>query len=119
MTASNTASSCDTSCRCAPVTTSDNGTPRPSTNRRRLLPLFPPIRRIGSHALLCQWCLHHGAINALPSPSDALEFVVLRQPQLPQGFKDTGLFPFKKSCMNDAGATVPLSRQRLPLAARS
>ena len=30
---SSTASSCETSCRWAPVTTSDNGTPRPSTSK--------------------------------------------------------------------------------------
>ena len=40
------------SCLLAPVTTSDNGTPRPSTSKWRLLPFFSPIRRIGSNALL-------------------------------------------------------------------
>src|SRR6218665_952262 len=38
MMAESTASSCVTSCRLAPVTMSDNGTPRSSTSRWRLLP---------------------------------------------------------------------------------
>ncbi len=50
MRASSTASHCETSCRFAPVTTSDNGTPRPSTSKWRLLPFFPPIRWIGANA---------------------------------------------------------------------
>ena len=38
--ASSAVSSCVTSCRLAPVTTSDNGTPRPSTSKCRLLLFF-------------------------------------------------------------------------------
>src|SRR3712207_2609398 len=61
----------------APVTTIDNGTPRPSTSRWRLLPFFSPIRRIRADGFLCKGSLHQGAIDALPSPGDALHVVVL------------------------------------------
>ena len=47
---SSTAPNCETSCRLAPVTTSDNGTPRPSTSKWRLLPFFPPISGVGSNS---------------------------------------------------------------------
>ena len=79
MMASSTASICVTSCALAPVTTSDNGTPRPSTRRWRLLPFFSPIRRIGSDGLLSQRRLEHRPVKALPAPGDALQVVVLGQ----------------------------------------
>ena len=74
MMASSTAANCETSCLLAPVTTSDNGTPRPSTSKWRLLPFFSPIRRVGTYALLRHWRLHHRPINALPSPGDAFKY---------------------------------------------
>src|SRR5258708_8689277 len=70
-----TASSCETSCRFAPVTTSDKGTPRPSTSRWRLLPFFPPIGRVTPDLLLCQRSLAQGPVNPLPSPGDSLHLL--------------------------------------------
>ena len=112
---SSTAFSCVTSCRLAPVTTSDNGTPRPSTSKWRLLPFFSPIGRIRSDALLSHGRFHHRSINALPSPSDAFKFIIFGKAKLPQCLKDTRLLPFKKSGVNGAGTAVTLARQCLPL----
>ncbi len=83
MTALRTSSRCLQSLTFAPLTMSENGTPRPSTNRWRLLPFFPPIRRVRPDGFLCQWRLHHRAIHALPPPRDALHVVVLGQAGLP------------------------------------
>ena len=44
------------SCRLAPVTTSDKGTPLASTRRFRLLPFFPPVRGAGADRFLGQRC---------------------------------------------------------------
>ena len=112
-----TASSLLQSWTLAPLTTSDNGTPRPSTRRWRLLPFFPPVRRVWADSFLCQWCLHHRAIDALPSPRDTLHLVVFRQAGLPDCFKEARLLPFEKALVNGAGAAKALSRQRLPLTA--
>ena len=112
-----TASSLLQSWTLAPLTTSDNGTPRPSTSRWRLLPFFPPVRRVRADSFLCQWCLHHRAIDALPSPRDTLHLVVFRQASLPDCFKEARLLPFEKAFVNGAGAAKALSRQCLPLAA--
>lgn len=59
-----TASSLLQSWTLAPLTTSDNGTPRPSTSKWRLLPFFLPVRRVRADSFLRQGCLHHRAIDA-------------------------------------------------------
>src|SRR5450830_1402833 len=117
--ASSTASRCETSCRLAPVTTSDNGTPRPSTSKWRLLPFFSPICRIGANALLCHWCLHHCTVNTLPSPGNAFKFIVLGQPGFPQCFKNSSLLPLQESSVDRSGAAITLKGLRSPLATRS
>src|SRR5580765_6812525 len=86
----------------APVTTSDNGTPRPSTRRWRLLPFFSPIRGVGAHGFLCQWRLHHRAVDALPAPGDALHLVVLGQTRFPQSFEEACSLPFEEPLVDGA-----------------
>src|SRR5258708_3062812 len=113
------ASSWETSCRFAPVTTSDKGPPRPSTTRSRLPPFFPPIGRVGSDLLLRQWGLEHGPINALPAPSDPLHLVVLCQSRSPDRVEHAGTLPFQKPLVDRARAAKGLLGQGLPLAARS
>ena len=115
--APSTASSLLQSWTLAPLTTSDNGTPRPSTSRWRLLPFFPPVRRVRSDGFLCQWCLHHRAIDALPSPRDALHVVIFRQAGFPDCFKKARLLPFEKAFVDGAGASKAFSGKCLPLAA--
>jgi hypothetical protein len=66
---------------------------------------------------LCHWRLHHRAINALASPSDAFELVVLGKSKFPQGLKDTGFRPFQKAGVDCAGTAKALCRKSLPLAA--
>ena len=108
--ASRTASNCDTSCRLAPVTTSDNATPRPSTSKWRLLPFFPPIRRIGADALLSHWRLYHCTVNTLPSPGNAFKLVVLSETQFAQCLKDPCLLPLQEAGVDCAGTAVALGR---------
>lgn len=115
--ASSTASICVTSCALARVTTSDNGTPRPSTNRWRLLPFFPPIRRIGADGLLCQWCLEHCPVDTLPTPGNAFEFVVLSKARLPQRLEESSLGPLHELLVHRTGAAKALGWQGFPLAA--
>src|ERR1035441_4435278 len=105
-----TASSCVTSCRFAPVTTNDKGTPRPSTSRGRLLPFFPPIRPGGPDLLLCQWSLEYGPINTLPSPGDAFHLVVFGQPRRPNRFEHAGTLPFQKPLVDRARTNEALLR---------
>src|SRR3982751_6813792 len=100
MMACSTRSSCVTSCSLAPVTTSDNGTPRPSTSRCRLLPFFSPIRRVGTDSLLRQRRLEHGPVNALPSPGDALHLVVLGESCFPDGLEHARALPLEKSLVH-------------------
>ena len=114
----NLGSSCVTSCTLDPVTTSDKGTPRPSTSRWRLLPFFFPIRRVASHRLLGQGRLEHRPVNALPSPGDALQLVVLGKTGLPQCLEEPGLGPLRELLMHRAGAAEAFAGQCLPLAAR-
>src|SRR6476469_8139132 len=98
---------------------SDNGTPRPSTRRWRLLPFFPPIRRVGPDGFLRQRSLHQRAVDALPSPRDALHVVVLGKSGLPQLLKEAGLLPLQEPLVNGTGTAEALLGQRLPLAARA
>ena len=69
--------------------------------------------------MLCHWRFHHRSINALPSPGNAFKFVVLSQPQFPQGFKDSCLFPLEKAGMDCVGTAESLGGQRLPLTSRA
>jgi hypothetical protein len=102
----------------APLTTSDSGTPIPSTSRLRLRPFFPPIRRVRSHAFGCQWRFVHRPVDRLPIPCDGFHLVVLGQSGLPQTKEKTLCLPPLKVCMNCAG-TPKFTRQRFPLAARA
>ena len=104
-----------TSCRLAPVTTSESGTPRASTRRWRLLPFFSPIRRILSDGLLSQRCFGHRSIDGLPFPGNPFHLVVLSQTVLPEFQEHSGLIPFPKIPVNGAGTPEPLLRQSLPL----
>src|SRR3990167_493581 len=117
MMACRTASSCVTSCAFAPVTTSDNGTPRPSTSRWRLLPFFPPISRVAPDRPLRQWGLEHCPVNALPSPSDTLHLVVLGKPSLPQGLEHARSLPLQEALVHRTCTAKALLGQRFPLAA--
>jgi hypothetical protein len=106
MMASSTACSGETSCRLAALTMSDNGRPRPSTRKWRLLPFFSLIRRVGANALLCQWRLHHCPVDALPSPGDTIKLVVLGKPRFAQGLKDARFLPFQKARVDCTCAAI-------------
>ncbi len=115
---SSVASSSFTSCTLAPLATSDSGTPRASTSRLRLRPIFSPVRGVGPYALLRQRRLAHASIDALPTPANAFHLVVLGQPCLPKTEKETSALPAQKVGMNRA-RTAELMGQCLPLATRT
>ena len=119
MTSSKTSSNCVTSCRFAPVTTSDNGTPRPSTNKCRLVPFFPPVGWVSTDCLLSQWRLNHSAVYALPSPGDTLHVIVFSKSGSPKRNKESGPRPTHKMGMNCARASKAFFGQCFPLAAGS
>lgn len=87
----------------------------PTRQQVSLAPIFPPIRGIGSDGFLRQRRFHHGVINTLPLPGNALRVVILGQPGLPQRLKKTGFFPLHQARMDGAGAAKALCRQRLQL----
>src|ERR1039458_2454912 len=93
-----------TSCRLAPLTIRDSGTPAPSTNRLRLLPFFPPIRGVVAHRFLCHWRFALRPINALPLPGNPFHFIILGQPRLPQGQEKFLPAPALKVFVDGTGA---------------
>src|SRR5215203_1051550 len=103
----------------AAVTMSDNGTPRPSTSRCRLLPFFSPVRRVGPDGLLRHRCLEECSVNALPSPGDAFHLVVLGQTSLPYRFEEACFLPLQEALVHCAGTAKTFLGQSLPLAARA
>ena len=116
--ASSVGSKSFTSCTLAPLTASNSGTPRPSTNKLRLRPFFPPIRGVRSHALLPPRRFSHRPIGALPLPGYALHAVIFGQAGLPQSKKESGLLPVLKILMHRAGR-AKLARQGFPLNTRA
>ena len=119
MMACSTGASCVTSCSLAPVTTSDNGTPRPSTSRCRLLPFFSPISWVAPERLLRQGRFEHGPVEALPSPGDTLHLVVLCKTGLPDRLEHACRFPLQEALVDRTGAAESLLGKCLPWAARA
>src|SRR5512147_463254 len=107
---SKTCSTWVTSCRLAPVTTMASGVPRPSTKRCRLLPFFSPVGRVSPNRLLCQRCLGHGPIDALPLPGNSFEVVILGEACLPKFGEEASPSPFQEIGMNGAGTAECLFR---------
>jgi len=119
MISSNTSSNWVTSCRFAPVTTSDNGTPRPSTSRCLLLPFFFPVRWVRANGFLSKRCFGHGPVDTLPTPGYTLHFIIPGKSRAPEGNKESSFHPAHEMSMNGAGAAKSLFRQGFPLAASS
>jgi len=107
-----------TSCTLAPLTASDSGTPRPSTNKLRLRPFFSPLRPIRSPPRQGQRGFHQGPVVALPVPGNALQIIVLSQSRPPQRRKETRPVPLLKMLVDGARAAEFLG-QGLPLTSRA
>ena len=58
-------------------------------------------------------------VDTLPSPGDAFEVVILRQPGLPQGFEHADFLSLQNALVNGARASEAFNRQGLPLTARA
>ena len=119
MISSRTSSSWVTSCRLAPVTTIDNGTPRPSVNKCRLVPFFPPVCRVATNCLTGQGGFYQSPINTLPAPGDAFHFIVFGKARTPKSNKKSHSHPSHKMRMYRTGTAKSFLRQGLPLAARA
>ena len=104
-----------TSCRLAPVTTTDNGTPRPSTRIWRFVPFFSSIRGVGSGTLFGQRCLVHAAIYRLPFPSYPFQIVIFGQTTLPKLQEKAFLLPFSEISMNCTRTPNNIFGQCFPL----
>src|ERR1700722_4691186 len=107
-----------TSCRLAPLTISESGTPVPSTNKLRLVPFFSPICGVVAHRVEREWGFALAAINALPAPSDPFQIIIFGQASLPQLAKKSCRAPLLKMTVNRSSTTKTLG-QRLPLTART
>jgi hypothetical protein len=110
-----TASSWLTSRLFAPVTTMDNGVPRSSTSRWRLLPFFPPIRGVCTGTLTRQGGFVHTAVYGLPSPRNAFHVIVFGKAAFPKFLKKSQALPFPEIAMYCARAPKDLLRQGFPL----
>lgn len=104
------------SCRLAPLTTSDKGTPFPSTSRCRFVPFFSPIRRVGANGFLGKRGLDVRPVSRLPEPGDTFHGIVFSQPALPNATKHSRLGPLLKFPMNHSrtDAFKFLTRQGVP-----
>ena len=95
----------------APLTSTPNGTPRPSISTDRLVPSLP--RSVGFLPVFStQWRLGHRTVYALPLPLNALQLVVFEQRLSPQFAKDAQLGPFLKVTVQRTTETE-LSREPL------
>jgi len=104
------------SCRLAPLTTSDKGTPFSSTSRCRFVPFFSPIRRVGADGFLGKRGLDVRPVSRLPKPGYTFHGIVFSQPALPNATKQSRRSPLLKFSMNH-GRTDSfkfLSRQGVP-----
>ena len=116
MISSKTSSNWETSCRLAPVTTSDNGTPRPSTNRCRLVPFFSPVGRIPTNRLLRQRCFNHSSVYALPLPGNSFHLVVFGKTGSPKDHEEARPHPAHEVGVDRTGTSEAFLGQGLPLA---
>lgn len=101
-----TSSTCVTSCRLAPVTTIDNGTPRSSTRICRLVPFFSPISRIWPYRFLCSRGFYHCSVDTLPCPCNSFHFIIFSKSFLPEFTEKSEWFPFSEITMHTAGTAI-------------
>jgi hypothetical protein len=103
----------------APDTTTESGTPRPSTSSERFVPIFPPVCRVAPDRLSRQRRLIHTAINALPQPRHPFHVRILGQASSPDPFEHTGSRPRHEIGVDSAASAELRFRKRLPLDARA
>lgn len=104
------------SCRLAPLTTSDKGTPFSSTSKCRLVPFFPPIRRVWADGFFRKRRLDVRAVGSLPELGDTFHGIVFSQPALPYAPKYSRPCPLLKFSVNHgrADSFKFLPRQGIP-----
>ena len=77
--------------------------------------IFSPVGGILSDRFLSQRGFHHGAIDALPFPTDAFHLLILHQTRLPDLLENALFHPLLKVGMNGTGTAEALSGKGLPL----
>ena len=88
------------SCRLAPLTTSDKGTPLSSTNICRLVPFFPPIRRVWPDGFLSKRRFNIRSVGGFPEPGNSFQGIVFGQTTLPDIAKQASFGPLLKFAVN-------------------
>ena len=104
------------SCRLAPLTTSDKGTPFSSTSRCLFVPFFSPISRVGADGFLRKRRLDVRPVGRFPEPGDSFHGIVFSQSTLPNATKRSHPGPLLKFSMNHrrTDSFKFLSRQGVP-----
>ena len=104
------------SCRLAPLTTSDKGTPFSSTRIWRFVPFFSPIRRVWADRFFRKRRLDVRPIGRLPEPGDTFQGIVFSQPALPYATKYSSPGPLLEFSVNHrrTDAFKLFSRQGVP-----
>ena len=104
------------SCRLAPLTTSDKGTPFSSTSRCLFVPFFSPISRVGADGFLRKRRLDVRPVGRFPEPGNAFHGIVFSQSTLPYATKRSRPGPLLKFSMNHrrTDSLKFLSRQGVP-----
>lgn len=88
------------SCRFAPLTTSDKGTPFSSTSRCSFVPFFSPIRGVRADGLLRKRGFNIRTVGRFPKPGDTLQRIIFSQATFPNISKHSGLGTLLKLAMD-------------------
>ena len=88
------------SCRLAPLTTSDKGTPISSTKICRFVPFFSPIRRVRPDGFLRKRCFDVRPIGCFPKPGNTFKGIIFGQTASPYIEKHPSFGPLLKLSVN-------------------
>ena len=83
------------------------------------MPFFSPIRRVGPDGFQGERGFDHRPIDALPSPGDAFQLVVLGEPLPPERHEYLLPLPRQEVLVDGTGAAEVGCGEGLPLAARA
>jgi hypothetical protein len=103
--------------RLAPATATPRVTPAPSVSRLRFVPLLARSVGLGPVFSPTQRCLRHHAVECLPVPLDAFQFLIGEEPTDPKLPEDPGPGPLLEAPVRGTFRTDAGGRQSVPLAA--
>src|SRR5512134_3120161 len=105
------------SLRLAPSTARPRGTPRPSVNTLRLVPIFPRSVGFLNTFFPPKGRFHHGPVYRESFPVNPLQGIIGHQALLPEGHKDVRLRPRLETPMGGTVRAHPSGVEGAPLAA--